>query len=79
MGLRRTSEFDGSVPGKGPSCTRIPPLKYQKKGLHKQALILGISIEEHKTLMKDLSPLAVIIFKPQEGIPRLELLTELCA
>lgn len=61
MGLRRTSEFDGSAPGKGPSCTRIPPLKYstkQNKGFHKQAIILGISIEEHQSLMKDLSPLA---------------------
>ena len=55
LGLRRTSRFDGSAPGKGPSCTRIPPLKYR---FHKQAIILGISIEEHQTLMKDLSSLA---------------------
>ena len=30
----------------------------QNKGFHKQAIILGISIEEHQSLMKDLSPLA---------------------
>lgn len=50
LGLRRTSRFDGSAPGKGPSCTRIH--HWVSK------VILGISIEEHQTLMKDLSPLA---------------------
>jgi hypothetical protein len=30
----------------------------QNKGFHKQAIILGISIEGHQSLMKDLSPLA---------------------
>lgn len=33
------------------------PIKVPNKGFHKQAIILIISIEEHQTLMKDLSPL----------------------
>ena len=68
LGLRRTSRFDGSAPGKGPSCTRIPPLKYQvpQASYYSGDLHWGASNPNERSL--PISNKQVIIFKPQEGI-----------
>lgn len=59
-GLLSSIQYGGSLqfPGLPFLGDRIPVSGWVnvKKGFHKQAIILGISIEEHQTLMKDLSP-----------------------
>lgn len=58
MGLRRTSRIRWQCARERAKLYKNTPIKVPNKGFHKQAIILGISIEEHQTLMKDLSPLA---------------------
>uniref|UniRef100_A0A803PBT6 Polyprotein n=1 Tax=Cannabis sativa TaxID=3483 RepID=A0A803PBT6_CANSA len=55
-----------AAPGKGPSRTRIPPLKYQ---VPQASYYSGSPLRSIKPNERSLPLAAVIIFKPQEGIP----------